>query len=140
MSYKSKKVSSQVYAGLNIDLRRSPEKILIIIQLHFDMRPEDFYKKTRKSENVKARQIAIYLLDYFSEGNYTLKELAYLVGYKSKGSHSTALHSIKCVKNNIKLYKSYANMIFDLKLKCQTYLDKLGSNIEPARTIRDLYK
>ena len=136
---KRKKISYQVYAGFNNNIKYCPEKILLIVQHHFKLRPEDFYRKTRKRNIIKPRQVAIYLLDHYSNHKLTLRELARLTGYTEKGSHATALHHLKRVKDNLEIYQDWEDLIIEIKMKCDRYINASKMNDIRYTTIKDIF-
>lgn len=125
---KKAKISEKIFVGLNNNFDNSPAQILIVIQNHFSLRPEDFFKTSRKENIVTARKVAIYLIHYFTNGDITFKELAHLVGYYNKGSHATAIHHFRDVNSKIELYPEFKEMINDIKIKCFNYLQHLDNS------------
>lgn len=127
-------IQPTVWAGMKDNVNISPEKILKIIQVHFEIKPELMFQKTRKQEIVKARKIALYLIKYFGRDKYTLEELAKLAGYKS---HANVLLHIRKVKNNIQIYHEWATLIDELKNKCINYLEATSNDDMRRETVSD---
>lgn len=125
-TFNKAKISDKVFVGLKKNSNKAPEQILIIIQIHFNLKPEEFYSKTRKENIVNARKVAIYLIHHFTNGEITFKELARLVGYYNKGSHATAMHHFKDCLNKIEVYPEWELMINELKNKCNNYLENIN--------------
>ncbi len=74
----------------------TPELILNSICTYYKIGKDDLCSKSRKKEIVKSRQIAMYLCRELT--NSSLPEIGRLLGGKD---HSTALHGIKKIENNI---------------------------------------
>lgn len=132
-------IPAHIWIGMVDNFYIAPEKIIKIVQVHFDIKPELFNKKTRKQEIVKARKIALYLIQHYSNGKKTLADMAKLVGYDCGSRHSLAIHHINKVKTNMEIYLEWAELVETLKIKCYNYLSNTN-NYPSRKTISDYYK
>lgn len=92
--------------------KMTSDKVILIIETFFNI---NIKIKNRKIEIVKARQIAMYFIYYYSKKykwELTLKNIGYLCGKKD---HSTVLHSLKMVNNYIETEKDYREEIEEIK-------------------------
>lgn len=65
----------------------------------YDVPP--LYTKTRKREVVAVRQYYFYIAKKIFKNRYSLKILGEYIGQKKPFDHTTVIHSIQNVKNNI---------------------------------------
>jgi chromosomal replication initiation ATPase DnaA len=102
--------------------RVNHDKIMEVVKHHFGV---DFTRKTRKFQYKEARQVACYLFRRF-----TGLSLGDIAGYVGVGDHTTVLHSIKKVEDNMYIDSSYKDVVIELEniLKA-TIKDKNDNNI-----------
>jgi chromosomal replication initiation ATPase DnaA len=132
-------IPDTIWVGMLNNIYISPDKILKIVLHHFSIKPEQILCKNRKLEIVKAKKIALYLMNFFlhNNKNITLIEMAIKLGYSSDNGHATVLHHLKTVENNIKLYNDWAELIYELKNKCNSYIDECSNIPIDKKTIKD---
>ena len=75
-------------------------------------------QKTRKKNIIQARYICFYF--YQKQYNYSLSQIAFLFSQ----NHVTVYHGIKKVKNEIQVYKHFAEQVEQLQTKINNSLIK----------------
>jgi len=74
------------------------KKLISIIANYYNIDEENVYKKSRKKEYVRPRQIAMYLLR--EDFNYSFPNIGDKIGRRD---HTTAMHSYEKIKEEIKV-------------------------------------
>ena len=87
--------------------RVNHDKIIEVVKHHFGV---DFTRKTRKFQYKEARQVACYLFR-----KYTGLSLGDIASYVGLGDHTTIIHSIKKVEDNMYIDSSYKDMVIELE-------------------------
>ena len=118
---KSLKISMPVYAGIVKYKFVSSDCIMKIVCNYYKLSPEQLKRRTRKREIVDARKVYIYFIHQYCYPKKSLKQIAVLAGYTSKGSHATALHHVKEVKNNCEIYPSWYHNIEEIKQQINAF-------------------
>lgn len=95
----------------------SLDKIVEEVSNIYNVKQEDIYGKSRKAEIVLARQLSIYLAQVHTQ--LSVSKIGLLIGNKN---HATVLHSIKTIKNRLKV---------DMALKEQ--IDELSNILKSTR-------
>lgn len=72
---------------------------------------EDILSKNRHKELVNARFIIAFILMSDRHLSMSLNSVAYALG---KRDHSTIIHSLKIVKNQMMIYDDYRELIYDI--------------------------
>lgn len=86
--------------------------IIEVVAEHFGVRPEDITSQKRPSEIVLPRQIVMYLCR--NEMDLSLQSIAKILGKKD---HTTILHGIKKIEEDIKTNEELAKKIEIIKMK-----------------------
>lgn len=87
----------------------SIDKIVEEVSNIYNVKQEDIYGKSRKAEIVLARQLSIYLAQVHTQ--LSVSKIGLLIGNKN---HATVLHSIKTIKNRLKVDKVLKEQIDEL--------------------------
>lgn len=104
----------QLESIINPDLHRevTPELIIEIVAEHFQKTPQQLISKSRSSDIVKPRQIAMYLCK-----NMTGTSLAGIGEILGGRDHSTIIHGIEKVESELKNNESMRNLIETIRKK-----------------------
>ena len=84
----------------------TPELIIDIVADHFNISVQDISSKKKSQDIVVPRQIAMYLCRKFTE--ISLQELGHILG---KRDHSTVMHSVEKIQNEIDTNESTRNIV-----------------------------
>lgn len=84
----------------------TPELIIDIVADHFNISVQDISSKKKSQDIVVPRQIAMYLCRRFTE--ISLQELGHILG---KRDHSTVMHSVEKIQNEIDTNESTRNIV-----------------------------
>ncbi len=88
----------------------SIDEIIAVICNHFGVSTQDLYSKTRKSEVVQARQVAMYLAKQMTE--LSAAKIGTLIGNKD---HATVLHACKTVKAQLEVNKAFQQEMREIR-------------------------
>ena len=80
-----------------------------VVSIIYNVKQEDIYGKSRKSEIVLARQLSIYLAQVHTQ--LSASKIGLLIGNKN---HATVLHSIKTIKKRLKIDKNLKEQVDEL--------------------------
>jgi len=97
------------HAPKNVVKEVSLDKIVEEVSNKYNVKQEDIYGKSRKAEIVLARQLSIYLAQVHTQ--LSASKIGLLIGNKN---HATVLHSIKTIKNRLKIDKSLKEQVDEL--------------------------
>lgn len=86
--------------------------IIDVVAEHFGVRPEDITSKKRNSEFVLPRQVVMYICR--NEMDLSLQAIAKILGKKD---HTTILHGIKKIEEDMKTSEELANKVDIIKKK-----------------------
>lgn len=84
----------------------TPELIISIVADQFNVKPEDITSKRRNSEFVLPRQVVMYLCRHLT--NISLKNIAAIL---NKGDHTTIMHGIKKIEDEMKSNEDLKNKV-----------------------------
>lgn len=84
----------------------TPELIISIVADQFNVKPEDITSKRRNSEFVLPRQVVMYLCRNLT--NISLKHIAAIL---NKGDHTTIIHGIKKIEDEMKSNEELKNKV-----------------------------
>ncbi|MDE7251450.1 MAG: chromosomal replication initiator protein DnaA [Acetatifactor sp.] len=84
----------------------TPELIISIVADQFNVKPEDITSKRRNSEFVLPRQVVMYLCRSLT--NISLKNIAAIL---NKGDHTTIMHGIKKIEDEMKSNEDLKNKV-----------------------------
>ena len=86
------------------------DQIISVVCNHFGVSTQDLYSKTRKSDVVQARQVAMYLAKQMTE--LSAAKIGTLIGNKD---HATVLHACKTVKAQLEVNKAFQQEMREIK-------------------------
>ena len=86
------------------------DQIISVVCNHFGVSTQDLYSKTRKSDVVQARQVAMYLAKQMME--LSAAKIGTLIGNKD---HATVLHACKTVKAQLEVNKAFQQEMREIK-------------------------
>ena len=86
------------------------DDIIATVCGHFGVEAKDIYSKTRKSEVVQARQVAMYLAKSYTD--LSAAKIGSLIGNKD---HATVLHACKTIKAQLEVDKVFQNELSEIK-------------------------
>ncbi len=84
----------------------TPELIINIVSDHFGVKPEDIISKKRNSEFVLPRQLVMYLCRHLTE--ISLENIA---SFLNKKDHTTVMHGIKKIEDEIQSNEDFKNKV-----------------------------
>lgn len=90
----------------------TPTLIINVVAEHFGIKPEDISSKRRNSEFVIPRQIVMYLCRYLT--NISLSNIGKILGKKD---HTTVIHGIKKIEDELKINEELNNKVEIIKKK-----------------------
>ncbi len=91
--------------------RLSSNEIISRVCKYFGHPVEFVMDKTRRKEYVKTRYIIAYILAYDSYLNMSLSSIAFAIG---KRDHSTVIHGLKQIRNEIENYDYIRELVYDV--------------------------
>jgi chromosomal replication initiator protein len=94
----------------NIEKEIDIEKIQKSVSLYFSVTVDELKDKTRKKEVATARQVAMYFAKEYTD--YSLKQIGQYFGGRD---HSTVIHAVQCVNNQIIKDDSFKKSVDELK-------------------------
>lgn len=90
------------------------DNIVEEVSNHFSVRQEDIYGKSRKADIVLVRQLSMYLAQQHTK--LTNSKIGILIGNRN---HATVIHSVKTIKNRLKVDKELQHHLDELEDKLQ---------------------
>ncbi len=90
----------------------TPTLIINVVAEHFGVKPEDIYSKKRNSEFVLPRQVVMYLCREMCDLSYQ-----YIANLLKKKDHTTILHGINKIENDLSVNEDLRNKIDIIKKK-----------------------
>lgn len=99
-----RKVVKQVTKAVTID------DIITQVCKHYNVEDSELHSKSRKREVVQARQVAMFLTKQFTD--LSASKIGAFIGKKD---HATVLHSIKTIKEQYDVDKTFQEEIEDIK-------------------------
>ncbi len=96
----------------NVSKEVTPENIISIVAEHFNLTSDDITSKRRTNELVIPRQICMYLCKELTQEPF--QDIAKAL---KKKDHTTVMHGVKKISEDIKVDKSLANTIEIIKKK-----------------------
>jgi DNA repair ATPase RecN len=99
-------------------------QIQFIVEEYFNLKPGSIQIKTRKSEIIQARQIAMYFSKKLTKSSLT--SIGTQIGQKD---HATVLHAIKTVNN-----------LIDTEKKYKTDIEEIGKRLEEPTITKEEIK
>ena len=90
----------------------TPTLIINVVAEHFGVKPEDIYSKKRNSEFVQPRQVVMYLCREMCD--LSLQNIANLL---KKKDHTTIIHGINKIENDLQVSEDLRNKIEIIKKK-----------------------
>ncbi len=88
------------------------DNIVEEVSNHFCVRQEDIYGKSRKADIVLVRQLSMYLAQQHTK--LTNSKIGILIGNRN---HATVIHSVKTIKNRLKVDKELQHHLNELEDK-----------------------
>lgn len=101
-----KKIVQDIETDISIDY------IQKLVAEHFGLTVDSLKDKTRKKEMVMARQVAMFLAKEYT--GHSLKSIGYQFGGRD---HSTVIHAIQSVDNQMEMDNRFAHNVEELKKK-----------------------
>jgi chromosomal replication initiator protein len=98
----------------NIEKEIDIDKIQKSVSLYFSVTVDELKDKTRKKEVATARQVAMYFAKEYTD--YSLKQIGQYFGGRD---HSTVIHAVQCVNNQIIKDDSFKKSVDELKKQLQ---------------------
>ena len=99
-----------IYPNNNKEI--TPTLIISVVAEHFGVKPEDITSKKRNSEFVLPRQVVMYLCRELT--NISQVNIGKLLGKKD---HTTVIHGVKKIENDIAVNEDLRNKIEIIKKK-----------------------
>jgi len=99
----------------NIEKEIDIEKIQKSVSIYFSVTVDELKDKTRKKEVATARQVAMYFAKEYTD--YSLKQIGQYFGGRD---HSTVIHAVQCVNNQIIKDSSFKKSVDELKKQLNT--------------------
>jgi len=93
-----------IYPNKSKDI--TPESIINVVAEHFGVKPEDITSKKRNSEFVLPRQVVMYLCRTIT--NTSLTDVGKILGKKD---HTTVMHGVRKIENDLKTNEDLKNKI-----------------------------
>ncbi len=93
-----------IYPNKSRDI--TPESIINVVAEHFGVKPEDITSKKRNSEFVLPRQVVMYLCRTIT--NTSLTDVGKILGKKD---HTTVMHGVRKIENDLKTNEDLKNKI-----------------------------
>lgn len=90
----------------------TPQLIIDVVCEHFHIAPDQMISKSRSNEIAKPRQIAMYLCKSMTDAS--LESIGSMLGGRD---HSTIIHGIKKVEDDVSTNETSANLIATIKKK-----------------------
>ena len=90
----------------------TPQLIIDVVCEHFHIAPDQMISKSRSNEIAKPRQIAMYLCKSMTDAS--LESIGSMLGGRD---HSTIIHGIKKVEDEVSTNETSANLIATIKKK-----------------------
>ena len=90
----------------------TPALIINVVAEHFNVKPEDITSKKRNAEFVQPRQVVMYLCLELTDTSFT--NIGKLLGKKD---HTTIIHGVKKIEEEIKVNDEIRNKIETIKKK-----------------------
>lgn len=90
----------------------TPQLIMDVVCEHFHIEPDQIISKSRSSEIAKPRQIAMYLCKNMTDAS--LESIGSILGGRD---HSTIIHGIKKIEDEVSENETTANLIHTIKKK-----------------------
>lgn len=100
-------VEHNLPAGTN---RLTSNDVILRVCKYMNIEPHEVLKKSRYQHIVVVRMMIAYLLKRDRYLNMSLKSIGYAIG---KRDHSTAIHAINRIQNDIELYPEFRELIYD---------------------------
>lgn len=94
------------------NMKVTPTLIINVVSEHFGVKPEDISSKKRNSEFVQPRQVVMFLCRELTDTSFT--NIGKLLGKKD---HTTIIHGVKKIEEEIKVNEDLQNKINIIKKK-----------------------
>ncbi len=91
--------------------RLSSNEVIQRVCKYFGHPVEFVMQKTRKQEYVKTRYVIAFLLAYDLYLNMSLASIAFAIG---KRDHTTIIHGLKKLRNDMETYESIREIVYDI--------------------------
>jgi hypothetical protein len=101
--------------------------ILKVVEMYSEVEGDFYYRKTRKTEYVRARHLAMYFTKKYTK--LPLKS----IGKKFKKDHSTVIHGIGRIENGIKYEKIIKESVKNLEQIINTRVNAMLGDVNIER-------